>query len=191
LSLFPAADLTAGRGSRREWPAKQLRWHVIGVARWLWRDKLAASPLIPGQLRRVILRAGGLDVRTNSMSDHCYIGTKDLRIGRETFLNRGCFFEGAGRIEIGEDCLLGPEVMILTSNHALDDGGSISAVADYKPVVIGDRCWIGARATILPGVTIGDGAVIAAGAVVNADCAADSIYGGVPARLIRPTRREP
>ncbi|MGI2292887.1 acyltransferase [Paenibacillus sp. GXUN7292] len=57
--------------------------------------------------------------------------------------------------------------------------------SDRKPVTIGKGCWIGARATILPGVTVGDGCVIAAGAVVTKDCEPDSLYAGVPAIKIK------
>jgi maltose O-acetyltransferase len=54
-----------------------------------------------------------------------------------------------------------------------------------EPVTIGDGAWIGARATILPGVTIGGGAVVAAGSVVTRDLPANVLAGGVPARVIR------
>lgn len=52
-------------------------------------------------------------------------------------------------------------------------------------VSIGDSCWLGARATILPGVTIGEGTIIGAGAVVTEDCKPGAVYAGVPARRIR------
>ena len=55
----------------------------------------------------------------------------------------------------------------------------------YESIVVGDGVWIGARATILPGVQIGDGAVVAAGAVVTRDVAANSLVAGVPAKTIR------
>ena len=54
-----------------------------------------------------------------------------------------------------------------------------------EPIHIGKNVWIGANATILPGVSIGDGAIIAAGAVVSKDVPENSVVGGVPARKIK------
>ena len=54
-----------------------------------------------------------------------------------------------------------------------------------KPVHICRNAWIGAGATILPGVTVGKNAVVAAGAVVTKDVAPNTIVGGNPARLIK------
>ena len=53
------------------------------------------------------------------------------------------------------------------------------------PIVLGRNVWIGSNATILQGVTIGDNSVVAAGAVVTKDVPADTIVGGVPARVIK------
>jgi acetyltransferase-like isoleucine patch superfamily enzyme len=58
------------------------------------------------------------------------------------------------------------------------------------PIHIGKHVWIGANATICPGVSIGDGAVIAAGAVVNRDVDANTVVGGVPARVIKNLKEE-
>jgi acetyltransferase-like isoleucine patch superfamily enzyme len=55
------------------------------------------------------------------------------------------------------------------------------------PIVIGRKVWLGAAATVLPGVTIGDGAIVGAGAVVTKDVPANAIVAGVPAKLIRMT----
>lgn len=78
------------------------------------------------------------------------------------------------------------DVCICTGTHQAEPylraetGGSLA-----YPITIEDECWIGARATILPGVRIGHGSLITAGAVVTKDVEPMCIYGGVPAKLIR------
>ncbi len=108
---------------------------------------------------------------------------QNITIGRRTFINMGCTFQDWGGITIGDDCLIGHNCTICTVNHSKDPDrrGDMSCT----PVVIGNKVWIGANATILPGVTIGDGAIIAAGAVVTKDVESKSVVGGVPAALIK------
>lgn len=108
---------------------------------------------------------------------------KNIRLGERVFINSGCRFQDQGGITIGDDCLIGHNVVIATLNHDL--APERRAITAPKPVVIGDVVWIGANATILPGVTIGEGAVIAAGAVVTKDVPPATIAGGVPARPMR------
>lgn len=93
-----------------------------------------------------------------------------------------------GPVEIGDNVMMGPDVVILTRNHKIDDinlpmnqqGGDIE-----KKVVIKSDVWIGTRAILLPGITIGQGAVIGAGAVVTKNVPEYAIVGGCPARIIR------
>lgn len=99
------------------------------------------------------------------------------------FINSGCRFQDQGGISLGDDTLVGHNVVIASLNHHLDP--ALRATVIPAPVVIGRRVWIGANATIVPGVTIGDGAIIAAGSVVTKDVAPNVIVGGVPARQIR------
>ena len=108
---------------------------------------------------------------------------KNIHLGKRVFINSGCCFQDQGGIEIGDDALIGQQVVIATLNHDLhpDRRGSMTP----KPVKIGNKVWIGAHATILPGVTIGDGAVIAAGAVVTKNVPPNTVVGGVPAKVIR------
>ena len=108
-----------------------------------------------------------------------------LTIGDHCYFNAGATFELGDTITIGRRVTFGPDVMLLTTTHEI--GGSAHRCADHvrAPIRIGDGVWIGARATVLPGVTIGDGAVVGAGALVASDVEPDTLVGGVPARRIR------
>ncbi|MCU7549563.1 hypothetical protein OCK74_10585 [Chitinophagaceae bacterium LB-8] len=88
-----------------------------------------------------------------------------------------------GGITIEDDVLIGPRVNLTTENHPLDPADRRALIC--KPIVIKRNAWIGAAATILPGVTIGENAVVAAGAVVSKDVPANTIVGGVPAKIIK------
>ena len=108
---------------------------------------------------------------------------RNIRVGKRVFINSGCCFQDQGGIELGDGCLIGHQVVIATLNHDLDPNKRGSMIP--AKVTLGKNVWVGAHATILPGVKIGDNAVIAAGAVVNRDVPANSVVAGVPARVIR------
>ena len=75
--------------------------------------------------------------------------------------------------------------MLITSVHEVDANGQVAREASYREVRIGDRCWLGARVTVMPGVTIGAGTIVGAGALVTKDCDPGAVYVGVPARRVR------
>jgi maltose O-acetyltransferase len=81
--------------------------------------------------------------------------------------------------------MIGPRAMVLTSTHAVGGPGRRGGDSEYRPVTIGDGCWIGAGAIVLPGTTVAEGCVIAAGAVVASDTAPQGLYAGTPARRLR------
>ncbi len=106
-----------------------------------------------------------------------------ITIGKNVFINHACTFLDMGGITIEDDVLIGPKVNLVTENHPLNPNDRKSLIC--KPIVVKRNAWIGAAATILPGVTIGENAVVAAGAVVTDDVPPNTIAGGVPAKFIK------
>ncbi len=108
---------------------------------------------------------------------------KNIRIGKNVFINTGCHFQDQGGITIGDNTMIGHNVVLTTLNH--DFSAERRRDMYPAPIVIERDVWICASVTITPGVRIGEGAIIAAGAVVTKDVPARVIAGGVPARVIR------
>lgn len=93
---------------------------------------------------------------------------------------------GGGELSIGDNVMMGPEVVIETVSHFTTLGQPMAQQGNYgTKVTIEDDVWIGLRVVILPGVTISKGAVLGACAVVTKDVAHHSVVGGVPAKTIR------
>jgi maltose O-acetyltransferase len=155
----------------------------------MWRDVFvnwfAASPILVNPVRGVLMRLYGIQAPIHGIRPGSHFGGRDIVIGAGTFVNYRCFFDGSAPIRIGKKCGIGMEVLFCTSTHVMGTSAERAGHVCPKPVTIGDGCWIGTRAVILPGVTIGDGCVIAAGAVVNKDCAPNGMYAGVPAYRIK------
>jgi acetyltransferase-like isoleucine patch superfamily enzyme len=109
--------------------------------------------------------------------------------GENVFINQGCFFLDFGGITIGDRVLIGPRVTLSTSGHPVDPAERFDWIT-YAPIVIEGDVWIGAAATITPGVTIGRGSVVGAGAVVAKDVPAFSLVtatSAVQRRQLPPT----
>lgn len=102
-----------------------------------------------------------------------------LKIGKGTTIGDRTEIHVGKKVEIGENCSISWDVCILDRDYHELNGEEVKA-----PVIIGNKVWIGCRATILKGVAIGDGAVIAAGAVVTREVDPNTCVGGNPARII-------
>ena len=102
-------------------------------------------------------------------------------IGKNVMIMNNCLMMSRGGITIEDGAMIAANVQLISNNHDLHD----RTILICKPVHIGRNVWIGAGATILPGVTIGENAVVGAGAVVTKDVAPGTIVGGNPAKFIK------
>ena len=113
---------------------------------------------------------------------------KDIKIGSYSGLGINCKVRGP--LEIGENVMMGPDVIILTNHHGTErvDIPMRMQSKDAPPpqkVTIGNDVWIGTRAIIMPGVTVGEGSIIGAASVVTKDVPPYSVVAGVPAKVIK------
>jgi acetyltransferase-like isoleucine patch superfamily enzyme len=108
-----------------------------------------------------------------------------ISIGKHVFINHACSFLDMGGITLEDHVLIGPKVNLITENYPLEPADRRGMLC--KPILIKRNAWIGAGATVLPGVTIGENAVVAAGAVVSQDVQDNTVVGGIPAKIIKST----
>lgn len=160
-------------------------WYLLYLAFGSWLPEsrhLGFAKLIRNFFGRKIM----LECDSSANIERYAIFGRQCSIGRNSSIGVKC--ELYGPVEIGNDVMMGPEVVIYTSGHEhsrkdvpmIQQGGT-----DDKKVVIKDDCWIGRRAIVMPGVTIEKGCIIGAGAVVTKSTDPYSVWGGGPAKKIK------
>ncbi len=138
----------------------------------------------PEEIKQILSKILDKELQDVTVFTPLYINCgKHITIGKNVFINFDCTFLALGGITIEDDVLIGPKVSLITENHPLDPQERKGLTG--KPILIKKNAWIGANATILPGVTIGENAVVAAGAVVSKDVPDNTIVGGIPAKFIK------
>jgi acetyltransferase-like isoleucine patch superfamily enzyme len=116
-----------------------------------------------------------------------FCGVETLSLGKGASINSNVVINACqGRIRIGENVLIGPNVVMRAADHVFVDPDRLIRDQGHESgvIVIEDDCWIGAGAVILKNVTVGRGSVVGAGAVVTRDVPPNSVVAGVPARVI-------
>lgn len=108
---------------------------------------------------------------------------RHIQLGQNVFINHACTFLDLGGIVIEDEVMIGPKVSLITENHPVNPVER--KMLELASVTIRRNAWIGANATILPGVTIGENSVIAAGSVVTKDVPANTVVAGVPAKVVK------
>ncbi|KLN36527.1 MULTISPECIES: DapH/DapD/GlmU-related protein [Cellulosimicrobium] len=108
----------------------------------------------------------------------------NLDLGEQVFVNQNCTFLDYAGIRLAERVMVAPKVTFITVGHPVDtDDRKVWLTGG--PIDVHENVWIGAGATILPGVTIGRDAVVAAGAVVTDDVPPRSLVTGTKAAVRR------
>lgn len=162
---------------------------VLALEQWL-QPFIAWIPGITGFAIRYLF----YKLIFNHLGGFCYIApgvtmqrSYCIRAGKRIAVNRGTILDGKGNLQIGDNVLISPHVVITSSQHSFHraDLPMILQTETNKEVVIGNDVWIGANAVILPVVHIGDRVIIGAGAVVTHDIQSHCIAVGVPARVIK------
>ena len=119
----------------------------------------------------------GKSLRTRGRCSFNVQESGELVFGKGVFLNQGCQFNCHSKIEIGDGCEFGPNVLVYDHDHAFggEGGGLKEGPFKCSPVEIGEHCWIGAGTIILRGTKIGANSVVAAGSIVKGEFPSDSL----------------
>ena len=156
-------------------------WLIWGVVKYL------PSPL--GDLSRYgVLKVFAKKINSWRVKEGLFLSFPEkISIGRESGINEYCHFDGYGGITIGDHCMIGHHVTLLTRDHEIDEVSGPMRYGAMKvgSVIIGNDVYIGAKVFINRGVRIGDGAVVGAGSVVTHDVDPFTVVCGNPARFIR------
>ena len=124
--------------------------------------------------------AEGITVEHNF---HCDLGY-NIHVGKNFYAGFNCTILDMAEVRIGDNCLIAPNVGIYTAGHHVNPLDR-HTTGYAKPITIGNNVWIGGHCAIIGGVTIGDNSIIAAGSVVTKDVAANTIFGGNPAKKLK------
>jgi len=158
-----------------------------GLAQWFPSSFIRGCSIF-GSIRSVICRplfaSCGKDVLIQPRA--FFHSGRGIKIGNHSSIGEKCKLYGT--ITLGNDVMMGEEVIMMTINHKfsrIDIPMDQQGFQEEEIIVVGDDVWIGSRSIILPGVNIGHGSIIAAGSIVTKNVPAYAIVGGNPARIIR------
>jgi maltose O-acetyltransferase len=138
-------------------------------------------------LKKMRKRFAGIGINV-ILSEDCEFGLpENIRLGSNIYIGPGASFWATGGLQIDDNVIFAPRVIIHTSNHRYEEATALpyDGVTILRPVHICENVWIGANALIVPGVTINEGAVVAMGSVVVKDVPMGAIVGGNPAKVIK------
>jgi acetyltransferase-like isoleucine patch superfamily enzyme len=163
---------------RYDWP-----FHFISFVCSILPDNIIFIKL-RGTLLSYFVKSAGKNLQIGR--DVTIYNPSNISFGNNVYIAKGCFFSCGDCIEIGNNILFGPYVVIVTSDHSYSNGAYYwGAPKNIGKVIIKDGAWVSAHTTILSQSIIETGTLIAANAVFKGDSLPRGIYGGIPAKLIK------
>jgi acetyltransferase-like isoleucine patch superfamily enzyme len=114
----------------------------------------------------------------------------NIEIGDNFFANFNFVVLDVGKVRIGNNVQIAPNVGLYTAGHPLHPDSRNSGYEYGIDITIGNNVWLGGNVCVMPGVTIGDNAVIGAGAVVTKDIPANAVAVGNPAKVVKMITEE-
>jgi acetyltransferase-like isoleucine patch superfamily enzyme len=171
--------------------------YAVLIARWAWlklrwRGRLQTDGLCfvgPGVTfeigRDAVVRLGRWSWIGHGTKIRAHEG--EVEIGAKSVLGQECTINAYQRVSIGRECVVADRAMLIDFDHGVVEvERPIRLQGIYKrDVRLGHNCWVGYGACLLRGVTVGDNSVVGTNAVVTRDLPANSVSGGVPARVLR------
>jgi maltose O-acetyltransferase len=156
--------------------------HLINMA-----SNLLGDDIVGRSIRARILRMAGARLdRLATMHGGTYLSKpSNLTLGYHTLINRNCYLDLEAPISFADYSGAGHGATFITTVHNIVPGMNLGVGMEAKPIEVGERAWIGANATVLPGTVIGHDAIIAAGTLVSGKVPANSLMAGVPGKIVR------
>jgi putative colanic acid biosynthesis acetyltransferase WcaF len=135
------------------------------------------------RLRTSLLRLFGAKIGRDTLIRNIHVKFPwNLQIGDRCWLGEGVWLHNQDKLTIGADSVISQQTFITTGTHDLKETMDLVT----RPVCIGQGVWVTSRCIVLAGVEIGDNAVLTPGSVANRSLAGGGVYGGNPARFLRP-----
>lgn len=164
---------------RYDWPMH----FVLVLTNWLPDNVFFIR--MRGFLASPFFKQAGKNIKLGR--DLTFYNPGHISIGNNVYIAKGCWFLGIDvGLEIKDNVLFGPYVVVVTANHSLKNGAyAFGDSVKVEKVVLDSGCWIGAHVTVLPGTHVNKAVLVAANSVIQGATEEYGVYGGIPAKLLK------